>query len=239
AAYASSSTLGEPGEYVEQALALKESGFRAYKLHPPAGRDSCIEVCTALRDALGADMTLMVDPAGIFDFPDAVRVGRALEELDYYWYEDPLRETDIYNYVKLRQKLDIPIMATEYAPGGFDAFAPWIMQQATDYLRADVAIKGGITAVAKTARLAEAFNMNIEVHHGGNSLNNVANLHVIMATRNTEFFEVLLPERAQKYGLVDDITVDSEGFVHTFDRPGLGAEIDFALIERNKIEILS
>src|SRR5690606_33217752 len=97
AAYASSSTLGEPGEYVEQALALKESGFRAYKLHPPAGRDRCIEVCTALRDSLGADMTLMVDPAGIFDFPDAVRVGRALEELDYYWYEDPLRETDIYN----------------------------------------------------------------------------------------------------------------------------------------------
>ena len=44
--------------------------------------------------------------------------------------------------------------------------------------------------------------MNFEIHHGGNSLNNVANLHVIMAIRNCEFFEVLLPAAAQKYGLV-------------------------------------
>ena len=36
--------------------------------------------------------------------------------------------------------------------------------------------------------------MNYEVHHGGNSLNNVANLHVIISIRNTEFFEVLLPD---------------------------------------------
>ena len=65
-----------------------------------------------------------------------------------------------------------------------------------------MAVKGGITALVKTAHLAEAFHMNFEVHHGGNSLNNVANLHVIMAIRNTEFFEVLLPAGAQKYGLV-------------------------------------
>ena len=44
--------------------------------------------------------------------------------------------------------------------------------------------------------------MNFEIHHGGNSLNNVANLHVIMAIRNCEYFEVLLPDGAQKYGLV-------------------------------------
>ena len=55
-------------------------------------------------------------------------------------------------------------------------------------------MKGGITTLVKTAHLAEAFRMNYEIHHGGNSLNNVANLHVIMAIRNTEFCEVLLPE---------------------------------------------
>ena len=51
--------------------------------------------------------------------------------------------------------------------------------------------------------------MNLEVHHGGNSLNNVANLHVILAIPNTEYFEVLLPDGAQKYGLVEDIEVDA------------------------------
>jgi L-alanine-DL-glutamate epimerase-like enolase superfamily enzyme len=81
--------------------------------------------------------------------------------------------------------------------------------------------------------------MNFEVHHGGNSLNNVANLHVIMAIRNTEFFEVLLPAGAQKYGLVDDIEVDHGGLVHAMNGPGLGANIDFALIDKQKIAVLT
>ena len=100
-------------------------------------------------------------------------------------------------------------------------------------------MKGGITSLVKTAHLAEAFHMNFEVHHGGNSLNNVANLHVIMAIRNCEFFEVLLPAGAQKYGLVEDIEVDRSGLVHAMNRPGLGAAIDFGLIERKKTAVLT
>ncbi len=65
--------------------------------------------------------------------------------------------------------------------------------RATDYLRGDVAVKGGITPVLKTARLAEAFGMKYEIHHGGNSHNNWANLHVLAAIPNTTYFEVLLP----------------------------------------------
>ena len=102
-----------------------------------------------------------------------------------------------------------------------------------------MAVKGGITTLIKTAHLAEAFRMNMEVHHGGNSLNNVANLHVIMAIRNTEFFEVLLPDAMQKYGLAEDISVDRDGLVHAPTEPGLGAQIDFDLIERKKVGVLS
>jgi hypothetical protein len=60
-----------------------------------------------------------------------------------------------------------------------------------------------------------------------------------MAIKNCEYFEVLLPSGAQKYGLVEDIEVDARGLVHAIDKPGLGAEIDFALIERKKIATLS
>jgi len=101
-----------------------------------------------------------------------------------------------------------------------------------------VAVKGGITALVKAAHLAEAFHLNFEVHHGGNSLNNVANLHVIMAIKNCELFEVLLPAAAQKYGLAQDIEVDRQGLVHAMNEPGLGADIDFALIEREKVAVL-
>ena len=168
----------------------------------------------------------------------SLKVGRAIEEMDYHWYEDPLPDDDIYNYVKLKSRLDIPILATEYSPGGFTAYAPWITAQATDYLRGGVAVKGGITALVKAAHLAEGFHMNLEVHHGGNSLNNLANLHVIMAIGNTEYFEVLLPAGAQKYGLIEDIDVDSEGLVRAPEGPGLGARIDFELIEANTTAVL-
>ena len=81
--------------------------------------------------------------------------------------------------------------------------------------------------------------MNYEIHHGGNSLNNVANLQATMAIKNTEYFEVLLPSKAQKYGLVEDIESDKNGFVHAINEPGLGGKIDFDLIEHKKVAVLT
>ena len=237
-AYASSAVLPSAAAYAEQALEFKAAGWAAYKIHPPTQWQTDIKVCEAVRKAVG-DYTIMLDSTWSYDFPAALRVGRAVQEMGYYWYEDPLHDQDIYNYVKLKQQLAIPILATEYPIAGLESYQPWIMLQATDFLRGDVAVKGGITTLVKTAHLAEAFRMNYEVHHGGNSLNNVANLHVIASIRNTTFFEVLLPDGAQKYGLEHDITVGRDGMVHVPNGPGLGAAIDFKLIERKKIAVLS
>jgi L-alanine-DL-glutamate epimerase-like enolase superfamily enzyme len=237
-AYASSAVLGVAEAYAEEAAAFKASGWSAYKIHPPTRWREDIAICEAVRAAVGDDFTVMLDCTWAYNYETALRVGRAIERLGFYWYEDPLADDDIYGCVKLREKLDIPLMATEYSPGGFQAYAPWVMLRATDFLRGDVAVKGGITALLKTAHLAEAFHMNYEVHHGGNSLNNVANLHVIAAIPNCEFFEVLLPDAAQKYGLVEDIVVDAQGLVHVPSEPGLGAQIDFGLIERKKLSVL-
>jgi hypothetical protein len=87
-------------------------------------------------------------------------------------------------------------------------------------LRADVALKGGITPMIKIAHLAEAFRMKCEIHHGGNSLNNVANHHVTMAIPNCEYFEVLQPDAAQKHGLVQDIEVDRNAWSTRRRLPG-------------------
>ena len=237
-AYASSQVLDAPQAYAEQATQLKAKGWQAYKIHPPQNWREDIKVCEAVRKAVGDDHTLMLDSIWSYEYEAALRVGRAIEEMNYYWYEDPLADQDIYNCVKLREKLDIPLMATEWPAAGFGSYATWLVQRATDFLRGDVAIKGGITTLIKTAHLAEAFHMKYEVHHGGNSLNNVANLHVIMAIKNCEFFEVLLPSAAQKYGLRQDIEVDANGLVHAFNGPGLGAAIDFELIEAKKAATL-
>jgi L-alanine-DL-glutamate epimerase-like enolase superfamily enzyme len=67
---------------------------------------------------VGDDYLLMLDAAWSYDYPAALRVGQAIEQLGYYWYEDPLSDNDLYNYLELRKHLHIPIMATEYPAGG-------------------------------------------------------------------------------------------------------------------------
>lgn len=238
-AYASSAVLESPQAYATEAMSFKDAGWAAYKIHPPRDPKEDIRVCEAVRAAVGDDYNLMLDSTWSYRYEDAIRVGRAIERLGFLWYEDPLADDDLNGYVKLRQKLDIPILATEYGPDHLQAYQPWITSQATDYLRGDVAAKGGITQILKTAHLAEAFRMRYEIHHGGNSLNNVANLHVLMAIPNTTYFEVLLPDGAQKYGLVNDIEVDADGLVHAPTAPGLGYAIDFDLIKAKTIAVLS
>jgi L-alanine-DL-glutamate epimerase-like enolase superfamily enzyme len=238
-AYISSAVLPSAQAYADEAVQFKSQRMAAYKIHPPQSWREDIKVCETVRAAVGDDYLLMLDSVWSYDYPSALRVGQAIEALDFYWYEDPLADADIYNYVELKKHLSIPIMATEYPAGGLDSFTPWVKERATDFLRGDVAVKGGITTLVKTAHLAEAFHLNFELHHGGNSLNNVANLHVIMALQNTEFFEVLLPAASQKYGLAVDIEVDAGGTVHAPSGAGLGAQIDFELVKRKQMAVLS
>ena len=218
-------------EYAEEAIRFKDMGWTAHKIHPHGDPKYDIEISKAVRDAVGEDMRWMLDSMWAYQYEDAMRVGRAIEDLNFYWYEDPLVEEDLYNYVKLHQKLDIPIMSTEYAPGRYYGMTQWITQYATDILRGDVAVTGGITPMIRLCHLAEGFNMKCEIHHGGNSLNNVANLHITMAVPNCEFFEFFPCTGANMYGLVEDIQLDG-GFVHAPTKPGLGYEIDWDLLNK-------
>ncbi len=229
--YSSSAYMETIAEYVEEAISFKEMGWTAHKVHPHGNPQTDVEICQAVRAAVGGDMRLMLDSMWSYRYPDALRVGRAIEELDFYWYEDPLVDEDVYHYVPLLQKLDIPVMSTEFAPGKFYGMATWITQRATNFLRGDVAVLGGITPLVRLCHLAEGFNMNCEIHHGGNSLNNVANLHVTMAVPNCEYFEFFPCTGANLFGLVEDIDM-SGGVVSAPSEPGLGYQINWELVRR-------
>ena len=252
-AYVSSWVHGDNPTYAEEALAYREQGFTAYKLHPPTQRRMLrgesgvtiaddITACRLVREAVGADYRVMLDSAWAYSYPEALRVGQAIEELDYYWYEDPLAADDIHGYRRLKQQLSIPIMATEMTEGGVYALAPWLVQEATDFLRGDVVVKGGITGMMKIAHLAEAFNMNCEAHDAYNALNNVATLHLVMAMRNCEYYEVIVIHPPGdydtthfSYGLTQPIEIDADGNAQAPTRPGLGYDIDWDLINATRV----
>ncbi len=246
-AYFSSGHHRIAADYADEAVYWREQGWQGYKLHPPRAPWLAsappplrfdLEACSAVRSAVGDEMTLMLDPSWSYDYPQALRVGHAIQDLGFYWYEDPLPAQDIHGYRRLAEKLDIPILATEITPGGLEALTPWITMRATDFLRGDVVIKGGITGLMKIAHLAEAFGMNCEVHDAYNAMNNVASLHVMMAIDNCDWFEVLAFNKSGEhsldhlgYGLAEPFRVDAEGNVHAPTGPGLGAEIDWPLIK--------
>jgi len=238
-AYASSPTHDRAEDYARELEAVLAQGFRAYKVHPPADVTACIEICRDLRRRAGDGIALMLDASSLFDVYEARRIVTALQDIGLEWIEDPLPEHDIHNYHRLREGNVVPLMATEYSEGGLEGFVPWIVDRATDYLRGDVIVKGGLTGLLKAAHLAEAFGLNLEIHHGGNSVNNIAQLHLACGIRNTGWFEVLLPAAAQQYGVRNDIELDGDGCVSPPDGAGLGVDLDMALIERRKVAVLT
>jgi L-alanine-DL-glutamate epimerase-like enolase superfamily enzyme len=254
AAYFSSGHHDAPEDYAAEAVHWRDQGWRGYKLHPPSASwdarprgpiEADIEACTAVRAATGDAMALMLDSSWGYTYSEALKVGLAIEELGYEWYEDPLPADDLYGYAKLKRHLRIPIVATELTPGGLYSLPPWIEARATDALRGDVVIKGGITGMMKIAHLAEAYRLPCEVHTAYNALNNVATLHVLMAIPNADWFEVLAFNPAGRYGLehlsyglARPIEVDGEGFVRAPDEPGLGFGVDWELIDSARLGVV-
>lgn len=232
-AYASSARHDSEEGYAAEAVAYRARGFTAYKLHPIGDPDRDISTCRAVREAVGSQMVLMLDPSCVYDHQQALRVGRELEKLDFYWYEEPLNDYDIRGYAELCRALDIPVIAAETVAGSIRSTAQFIAMNAADILRADVYWRGGITGVMKTAHLCEAFGIKTEIHHGATPLMDVANLHCSCAMRNCDYFEVLVPEDSYRYGLKQYLEVDREGDVHAPTGSGLGVEIDWDYIENH------
>lgn len=234
-AYASSGVLDSLEAYVEEATRYKELGFKGYKLHPFGDARRDVEVYRAVRRAVGDSVALMTDPAGAYDHREALWVGRRLEELDFYFYEEPLGDYEVGGYVELCRALDIPVIMGEMTAGTLYNAAELVARGATDILRGDVYWKGGITPVLKMAHLAEAFGMKIELHHAASALMNWANLHVMGAIANSDFLEVLVPEEGLNHGLTNYATLANDGFVHLPDAPGLGADIDWEFVNAHTV----
>jgi L-alanine-DL-glutamate epimerase-like enolase superfamily enzyme len=233
-AYASSPFLETPDQYAEMALSAQKLGYTAFKLHPPGEAKLDIECCRAVRDAVGDTMELMSDPVGgAYDHEDALRVGRALEKLDYLWLEEPLYDHDIHGLEMLSSTLDIPICAAEWN-SDFYSKLNFLKGGAADIIRADVSWTGGITGSLKSAHLAEAFGVNCEPHMTVLSLMDLANLHLALAIKNCRYLEIPYPDGA-KFGLKNPVDIDSNGMVHPPDSPGLGADIDWDAIYANEV----
>lgn len=229
--YASSLVLPSPEAYADEALAVQAKGYHAYKIHPPGKNLSDdIEVHRAVREVVGPDFTLMSDPVACYNVEEAVRLARELEKLDYLWLEEPLADENFPGLKSLADRVDIPIVGGEVLAKHPYSLAPYIAERAVDRVRADVSWTGGVTGVLKTARTAEAFGMNCEIHTTIMHPLELVNLHCCAAVANCDYFELLTPENLFDFGLAKPLTIE-DGLVQLPEGPGLGIDFDWDFID--------
>jgi L-alanine-DL-glutamate epimerase-like enolase superfamily enzyme len=236
--------LTTAADYGEFALRCKEElGYPAFKIHGWIGGpiDREVEAVLAIREAVGEKMALMLDPAGAFmTFDDVLKVGKACDEANYMWYEDAFRGGGFsrFAHVKLRDFIKTPLLMGEHVRG-LEAKADTIYAGATDYVRANANVDGGITGVMKIAALAEAHGLDVELHGGG-----LAHRHIMASLRNTNYYELGLvhpdvphtkaPIYPERRWLDELDSVDAKGCVAVPEGPGLGVALDWGYINAHK-----
>jgi L-alanine-DL-glutamate epimerase-like enolase superfamily enzyme len=143
-----------------------------------------VKTCAAVREAVGPDIALMLDANHWYRRTEALELGRALEKLDFAWYEEPMDEASMSSYRWLAEQLAVPVIGLETSGGKHFVRAEWISAGACDILRAGVDDCGGIGATLKVVHLAEAFNIDCEIHGNGSG-----NLAVLGASESGRWYE--------------------------------------------------
>lgn len=224
-------------EAQDDARAAVEQGFTAVKDHFYHPANENIRWLTATREAVGPDIAIMHDCVGIYTFDEAVKVGKALEELDYLWFEEPLPERQQNILVKLCERLDIPVLATEMFMYDTDMCAQWLISGATDMIRGNA--RHGTTQIMKLAHLAELHGTTIELN-GVGGLWGLVHAHLLCSIQNTSYYEFFPggwhDAAGRSIGVQNPVTPDG-GFVAPPDGPGWGAEWDFNQLDRRTVEV--
>jgi L-alanine-DL-glutamate epimerase-like enolase superfamily enzyme len=219
----------------EEAKEMKARGFRGYKCHFWNDPERDIPCMHAAREAVGPNFPLMQDLSGTYDLADALKVGRVLDTLNFYWFEEPIPDRQFGNLRKLADELKTPILGGETI--SLEELAEQVRIDAFDVARGDVYLKNGITGLMKAFQLCELHGMRLEVHTMATPLLDVANLHCNLAARNGGFAEVIHP--VYRFGLKGrPLDIDPDGLIHAPARPGLGVELDWDWIEDHTVETM-
>ncbi|WP_251388112.1 enolase C-terminal domain-like protein [Mediterraneibacter agrestimuris] len=246
------SGLDTPEAYGSYAKKLVKRGYRGIKLHtwmdekwadnkisglPDIERD--LDACRAVREAVGDDVPLFLDPFHNYTREQALYIGRELEKLNFEWMEEPMDEYDIEAYRWLTSKLPgLSVCGPETAHGKGQTRAEWIRSKACDIVRAGLTDVGGITPFMKIVHLCELNGMPLEVHAGG------ADTIQVLAAMGIpgKYYERGLLHPFLEYDTIPPWLLeaadymDDEGYIHVPERPGCGYMLNWDYINQNIIK---
>jgi mandelate racemase len=215
-----------PDEVADEAERLLTGGFRAVKLrlgYPTLGED--IAVLRAVKKRIGAGIAVMVDYNQALDLPDARERGRALDQEEIFWLEEPIRHDDYAGCAALARELETPIQIGENFSES-SAMAAALAAGAADYVMPDLERIGGVTGWQRAAALAAVSRIKMSSH-----LYPEVSAHLLAATPTCHFLEYVDWADAileQPLEIVD-------GWAAVPDRPGNGLRWNEKAVDRYRV----
>jgi len=214
-------------ELIAEAEGFLAEGHRAMKMR--AGRpDYMLDIARvrAVRDALGPDITLMVDANQAWPESIAIRAGRELEALDVFWLEEPVFYTDLEGCARVAAALDMRV-ATGETSYGSASMKQHLDARAADVLMPDLQRMGGITEYLNTCTLCAAYSQPVSSH-----LFTEASAHVLAAQSHG----LMLEHMEWWDALFETPIVVAEGAVVLPSGDGLGLSVSQAVLQNFAVD---
>ncbi|WP_394494959.1 mandelate racemase/muconate lactonizing enzyme family protein [Shewanella sp. ENK2] len=234
--------------FTDESARIKAMGFNATKMKIGLSPERDIKLVEAVRKGIGDDMRLMVDANHAYTAREAIPLGRELQNLGVYWFEEPVAPEDKQGYRDLCEALDITIA------GGEAEFTRWgfrdlIENRCVDLLQPEVCALGGITEYQKVLAMAHAHFIPVINHVWGSAIAVGTNLHLLAAlpdlpgaahpvqpmleydTTPNRFREDLLKEPLNILKQVKE----NQGSVALPQGPGIGVEPDPDFIKHYEV----
>ena len=214
-------------ELVKEAVELLEEGFRAVKLRMgrPEARDD-LSMLRAVKNEIGAQVTLMVDFNQALSVAEALKRGRMIDdEGGVAWIEEPIRADDFAGNARIAREIATPIQIGENFMGA-EQMAQALAAGACDYVMPDAERIGGVTGWMRAAALAQGAGVEMSSH-----LFPEVSCHLLAATPTAHWLEYVDWADAV---LAEPLRV-RDGHLMVPDAPGIGLKWDEKAVKQYQV----
>jgi L-alanine-DL-glutamate epimerase-like enolase superfamily enzyme len=238
--------LTTPAELARDLLAEGITGMKVWPFDRAAERtngtaistaemDAALGTVSAIRDAVGDRMDVMIELHGLWQVAPAVSIMRELAAFRPFWVEDPIRPDAVDAYTHLRRRVDVPIAAGETATGR-RGFLPLLAAGVLDYATVDVQWSGGVTEARKVASLADAYGVPIAPHDCTGPATLAACAHLAASQPNGLIQETVRAFlRTWYHELVEGLPEIAGDSLTISDAPGHGVRLREGIVGESRV----
>jgi L-alanine-DL-glutamate epimerase-like enolase superfamily enzyme len=209
--------------------------FDNSRLSPDADIPGDIAKARAVRRLVGPEMPLAFDANNCYSTNGAIRVGRALEELGYWWFEEPVQHYHVAEMGEVARRLDILVSAGEQTYT--TAALVDLIKAGVRMVQPDIVKMGGITGLLRCAAIAQAHGVELVPHQTQPTIGHLANMHVVACqAQATKPIELNDPS-PRMHAVFANPPRPVDGLFHLPEAPGLGLVVNEAELAKRRVEV--